>query len=130
MAMLTGQCLCGAVRYRVSEMPSRVNYCHCSQCRRFTGAPVFAAALMPRDALAVDGATRTFRSSLHGVRHFCSTCGSSLFFEFDTRPDRIEILVGTLDDASNVIPTFHGFDAERIAWFDVRDDLPRHAAMP
>jgi hypothetical protein len=128
--MLTGGCLCGAVRYRFTGTPSRVSYCHCSQCRRFTGSPVFAAALVARETLVIEGEPREYRSSQHGIRQFCGTCGSSLFFAFDTRADQIEILLGTLDDAADVVPTFHGFDAARIPWFDVKDDLPRHAAMP
>lgn len=129
MAM-TGQCLCGAVRYRVSAAPLRISYCHCAQCRRFTGAPVFAAAQVERGAFETSGATQQYRSSDHGIRHFCGVCGSSLFFEFDNRPDRVEVLVGTLDDASDVVPTFHGFHMERIDWFDVSDDLPRYSTMP
>lgn len=127
---MSGRCVCGAVRYRVSAEPLRVSYCHCETCRRFTGAPVFAAAKVAREAFEVRGATVKYQSSEHGVRHFCGVCGSSLFFEFDHHPGYIEVLIGTLDDCAAVIPTFHGFYAERIGWFDTADELPRHSKMP
>src|SRR5206468_9902663 len=38
-AEITGGCFCGAVRYRVSATTRDVSHCHCSICRRTTGAP-------------------------------------------------------------------------------------------
>lgn len=37
---LEGGCLCGAVRYRVTGKPYHVTHCHCSMCRRASGAPL------------------------------------------------------------------------------------------
>jgi len=37
---VTGGCMCGAVRYEAIGEPMTVAYCHCSSCRRHTGAPV------------------------------------------------------------------------------------------
>ena len=31
--MLTGHCLCGEVRYEISEAPVAMMYCHCEECR-------------------------------------------------------------------------------------------------
>lgn len=47
--MLTGGCLCGAVRYQLSEKLGPIVYCHCFQCRKASGsafasnAPINAA---------------------------------------------------------------------------------------
>ena len=38
MGMLGGGCLCGAVRYEVEDSFRYALNCHCSQCRRATGA--------------------------------------------------------------------------------------------
>ena len=36
---ITGGCLCGAVRYEVSQLPDDdVGYCHCRMCQKATGA--------------------------------------------------------------------------------------------
>ena len=44
-----GGCLCGAVRYELAaEGAFDAGYCHCSMCRRSTGAPVLAWALVRR----------------------------------------------------------------------------------
>ena len=37
--MLEGSCLCGGVRYGITGgLVGRINYCHCSQCRKASGS--------------------------------------------------------------------------------------------
>jgi hypothetical protein len=38
----------------------------------------------------------------------------------------VELHISTLDDPNAFIPTNHLFYLEKIAWFDVADDLPRY----
>ena len=122
----TGGCLCGAVRYEISEAPKRNGYCHCRMCRRATGAPVFAGVSLRKSAFRLTrGESRRYRSSARAFRHFCGECGSPLFFEPLDSPAFWEVLVGSLDDPSWVEMERHVFTASRIPWFDVRDELPR-----
>lgn len=122
-----GGCLCGAVRFEASARPMRASYCHCTLCRRHTGAPVMLGVVFARADVAVTGASRSYASSASGRRHFCATCGASLFFTFEDVPERLEIMAGAFDDPSFIAPIFHLHTAERIACFDVVDDLPRFA---
>jgi hypothetical protein len=41
--------------------------------------------------------------------------------------DRVQICVGTLDDAGAVHIEDHVWTESQIAWFEVRDELPRFA---
>jgi hypothetical protein len=41
---LTGGCLCGAIRYEIDRVFD-VMYCHCSRCRKATGAAALAYVL-------------------------------------------------------------------------------------
>ena len=34
---LTGSCLCGQVRFEVTEPPVSASYCHCTRCQKRTG---------------------------------------------------------------------------------------------
>ncbi len=38
--MITGGCLCGAVRYEIDadQLADDASYCHCSMCRRWSGS--------------------------------------------------------------------------------------------
>jgi len=40
--MLQGGCFCGRIRYEVAGRPFHETNCHCSICRRTTGAPFVA----------------------------------------------------------------------------------------
>ena len=37
--MLEGACFCGFIRYQARGTPSNETNCHCSICRRSSGAP-------------------------------------------------------------------------------------------
>ncbi|MBW2541590.1 MAG: hypothetical protein JRF15_05805, partial [Deltaproteobacteria bacterium] len=37
-----------------------------------------------------------------------------------------EFHLSTFDDPNLLVPTAHAFYPERIAWFDIADDLPRY----
>ncbi|MFL6569990.1 MAG: GFA family protein, partial [Chthoniobacterales bacterium] len=41
----TGSCYCGAVVMEMKGDPLDMGYCHCAQCRRYSGAPVNAFLL-------------------------------------------------------------------------------------
>jgi len=56
-AKFEGGCLCGAVRYRAIAAPIRAVICHCSMCRKHSGAPVLAFVHFPIDFLHLDQGT-------------------------------------------------------------------------
>lgn len=125
-----GGCLCGAVRYRFDAEPFGAGYCHCSMCRKSSGAPAIAAASVPRGSLVIaqgQEALRRYRSSPAVTRVFCATCGGQLFFDVADEPDSIDVWLGSLDDPGAVPPTFHIYVADKVAWFEIDDDLPRYA---
>ena len=44
-APITGRCLCGRVRFQVSEPLLEAEYCHCKRCQRRTGTSASASAM-------------------------------------------------------------------------------------
>jgi len=125
--ILEGGCLCGAIRYRVAGQPFAVNYCHCDQCRRHSGAPVAAFASFKRDKLAwTRDRPRLFKSSDIAHRGFCAACGTTLTWEGIASPDEIDIGVGTFDDASSFAPKEHLWTGAAIPWLHIQDALPRY----
>lgn len=129
-----GGCMCGAVRYQISGEPFWVGHCHCLSCRRHTGAPVVTFVGFRKDQVAFTKGERRIYNSSPGVgRAFCGQCGTSLTWEAESRlPGRGEIVefhISTFDDPNAFVPTNHVFYSERLAWFDVADDLPRYRAF-
>jgi hypothetical protein len=121
---LDGGCFCGAIRYRIGAVFD-AGYCHCSICRRISGAPVSAWANIPADEFALlKGTPNAFATSAHGQRHFCGDCGGALFWAEDGGAN-VSVGLGTLDDPEAVKPAVHICGADRLSWFAIDDDLPR-----
>jgi len=130
-----GGCLCGAVRYRATVTPLRGVICHCSKCRRHSGAPALAFVHFPIDAFAwTKGQPKWFRSSRYAERGFCATCGSTVAMREEVLADRVLICVGSLDDPEPVRIDDHVWTSEQISWLHIDDALPRYpqssAAVP
>ena len=104
----TGSCLCGAVTLRAEGAPLRIGICHCRDCRRHHGAVFYGAAIFPEDRVAVAGETRSYRG-----RHFCPTCGSSVFARSG---DEIEVHLGVLDNPDALPPDYEVWTLRRAAW--------------
>ena len=123
-----GGCLCGAIRYLASARPLRGVICHCSMCRRHSGAPVLAFVHFPASAFEwLKGKPTWYRSSQYAERGFCATCGSTIGMREEVLADRVQVCVGTLDSPDDIHIDDHVWTSESISWFDVRDDLPRFA---
>jgi hypothetical protein len=124
-----GGCACGAVRYRLLSAPFDTGWCHCTICRRVSGAPAMVFSTVPAGDLvfmAGEDAVGTVRLTAFGRRRFCTRCGTPLTIEVDHQPETIDFTVGSLDDPDAVAPGFHIFRASRVAWFETADELPRH----
>jgi hypothetical protein len=129
-AIRDGGCLCGAVRYRLSAAPADIGYCHCTLCRRSSGAPVQVFGTVPLEGFRLlKGEPRRRRSSGFGERWFCADCGTQIAIRVDFQPDTIDFTVGSLDDPGTVAPRFHLWTSSQIPWFDSRDDLPRYTGF-
>jgi hypothetical protein len=123
-----GGCLCGAVAYEIDLPADRFVNCHCSRCRKATGAAhasnlvVKAAAFRWRA-----GAENVARYDLPTARSFatcfCRTCGAPL--PHRTRSGR-EVIVpaGGLDDDPGSKPELHICWGSRARWYEPGDRIP------
>ncbi len=124
-----GGCYCGDVRFEVSDIFD-AGYCHCSICRRLSGAPATVwASAPPRSFHLTQGSPSMFRSSENWERYFCSTCGCGLFGRYSVAPtdqqDFVSFNPYILDNSEAVRPTVHIWYDSKVSYFDTIDDLPR-----
>ena len=123
--MLTGGCFCGHVRYEAGGVPFNPTVCHCSMCRRASGAPMVAWFTVPRSAYrVVAGVPARFASSDRATRTFCPRCGTSLTFEGDEFPDEVDITTASLDDPEVMPPLDHTRTKTQLSWVRLADGLP------
>ena len=131
---LNGSCLCGKVSYRLSGNMGIFQFCHCSRCRKFTGA-MFAANLLvaPDDFVWLQGEEYVGRYEIPEARHFattfCKHCGSSLPWLAKTGR-AVVVPAGTLDDDPDIRPNQNIFCASRARWYTDPATLPEFAELP
>jgi hypothetical protein len=123
---LVGGCLCGAIRFALSEPPAYAGYCHCTRCQRRTGTAASAQA-------RIDG--RTFRLTAGGEhvtawRHpdggfekcFCARCGSQLFSRNPDDPTQMSIRMAAFDGDPGLRPSWRTYVAYAARWEAIPDD--------
>ncbi|HLI80877.1 MAG TPA: GFA family protein [Candidatus Binataceae bacterium] len=112
------------MRYEIEGAIVPLN-CHCSMCRKVTGAAFRSRAAVPtknfRWKSGEDLLTR-YESSPGTVRTFCRLCGATLASLFAA--------MRTLDDDPDVRPSFHVFVGSKAPWFEITDGLPQFDAFP
>ena len=98
----TGSCACGKCRYQIRHVPDQMQHCYCRLCRQCCGSafqtwiPVYSEDF----AWTTDPAPALQRTTNHGQRHFCTTCGAAMTIVYDEDPDVVWPAAGGLDDAS------------------------------
>jgi hypothetical protein len=126
-----GSCLCGRVRYRIEGPVANMSNCHCTDCRKHSGAAFVSFVEAPKKALTVASGQdqlTTHQAESGTKRQFCRNCGSSLFCFVDT-DDLVEIDAATLDTPLSLRPEYHIFVRSKVSWFDIQDGKPQHPTI-
>lgn len=124
----TGRCMCGAIRFEITQPAIDVGLCHCRMCQRFNSAPFSVWAVFPVEAVRfAKGEPKYYVSSPIGERGFCPDCGSSLTMTHyaPDRADILAVLAPALDQPENYPPSRHVCVESRMPWLDLNDSLPR-----
>ncbi|MCC9625996.1 GFA family protein [Thalassospira sp. MA62] len=108
MAVYSGGCLCGDIRFSAQGAPLRVGLCHCMDCRKHHGAVFHASAIYPVAAVTITGDPKTYAG-----RSFCRKCGSSVFSQSG---DEMELHLGALDAPNQFEPTYELWVKRRENW--------------
>jgi hypothetical protein len=133
-AALAGSCLCGSVAFAAAALPPRVLHCHCSLCRKRSGAPFTSTLLVPRAAFRwLRGGERIARWAAPAPRRylalFCADCGSPVPHE---APDArlVALPAGAVDTPLPRLPAAHAYVGSKADWYEIRDSWPRFVAAP
>jgi hypothetical protein len=126
-----GGCHCGAARYIASGEPQHVSVCHCSDCRKSAGAPFVSWAAFQKADFKSSGEISVYNSSGNAVRHFCTKCGTGLYYvNEDVLPGLVDIQTCTLDDPEQLTPALHVQYAEHLGWTEKLADLQKFPRYP
>ena len=114
--------------------PIFAGVCHCTNCQRHTGSAFSCVIAVPKPALAITGATRTFRhkgdSGHDVVTTFCPVCATRLTSEATVMADVAMIEAGTLDDKQAFVPHVHIYRDSAQHWFPFVEGMVTFPKMP
>jgi hypothetical protein len=130
-----GGCLCGALRYRLSQEPITLYACHCTDCQRQSGSAFNLSMLVPRPALeAIQGTFGRRSVPLSGERVwngvYCATCFTRLWSEPEKFPQISTLRPGTLDDTSWLRPVAHIWTRSKQPWIEIPEDTLNYEKQP
>ncbi len=124
----TALCACGQASITVNSEPVMHGICHCTNCKRRTGSAFGISAYFDRNAVVAQQGQTTVYAFHHAAqnhdqeRHFCPTCGTTLFWTVSTLPGQIGIAGGCFADGGLSEPGYSVTDKKREPWLT----LPRN----
>lgn len=131
---ISGGCLCGKLRYKGEGEAIFSGHCHCSDCRKYTGAGHLSGMAFPTAALTVTGTPKSYSKKADSgntvTRMFCPDCGSSVMAK-NTGMDGVTIIAaGTLDDPNVFTPQMAVYASRAAKWDQPAAGLPTFPEMP
>jgi hypothetical protein len=126
---MTGHCLCGAVRFELTQPVESWGWCHCTRCRRRTGSSASPQAAIDGSSLRIlagEELIRAYRPPVGFEKLFCSACGSALFSRSPSEPQRMSVRLGVLDEPPAAPASWRQFVDSAAPWDPIPDDgVPR-----
>ena len=131
----TGQCQCGAIRYRLAAEPLTLYACHCLHCQKQSSS-AFGMSLWMRlpDIEFLQGEPAIWVT--HGdsgaakICAYCRDCGSRLYHGNEADAT-VSLKPGTLTDTSWLRPIAHIWTSRAQPWLNVEaSGLPCYPKDP
>jgi hypothetical protein len=123
--MLTGGCLCGRVRFEVTEPLVSASYCHCTRCQRRTGTAASAQGRLAPGSLRIlagEELVRAYEPEEGFAKCFCSACGGALWSRAPGADEPTSVRLGALDADPGIRPSYRQFVAYAALWEPIPDD--------
>jgi len=133
-SILTGGCLCGALRYEARGDPQYAGLCYCADCRKASGSGFMPFMGFAAEQLTITGESiRSLTRAIHGgeaVRNHCARCGGLVFGGIVGTDASHTIYAGSLDDPSAFRPRIAIFASRRPDWAPIPPGLTVFDEMP
>jgi hypothetical protein len=121
----SGGCLCGGVRFELTEPAREAGYCHCTRCQKRTGGGSSLQARIDGSTFRLVGGDELVQCWRHPdggfEKCFCRECGAHLFGRNEAGT-QMSVRFAAFDGDPGVRPTWRAFTAYAPPWEPVPDD--------
>ena len=118
--ILTGRCICGQVKYRITEKPLFTQACHCKDCKIITGSSYVINTSVLDNTLTIEGNNSSTElkagSGATSNAYFCTKCGTYIYTDYASAVGRLTVRTKTLDNSESFPPQVHIFTKDKDPW--------------
>ena len=125
---LEGRCICGQVKYKLTEKPLFTQACHCKDCKILTGSSYVVNSSVIENTLFIEGEI-TSSVELKGGSgapckvYFCAKCGTYMYTDYSSAVGRLNVRTKTLNDSNQFPPQVHIFTKDKDPWLNLKDNV-------
>ena len=117
---IEGGCFCGSIRYSFEHKDYPSANCHCSMCRRISGAAFVSWIAVPSLSFNyTQGGPKKLVSSSHGARYFCQDCGTPLVCILEEDQKNTYVTICSLDNPQNFKPKDDLYAEDMLDWMKI-----------
>ena len=123
---LKGNCVCGEVKYKITEKPLFTQACHCNNCKVLTGSSYVVNTSVLEKSFFIEGklsSTELIAGSGKPYKvFFCNKCGVIVYADYETAKGRFTIRTKTLEDSKMFPPQAHIFIKYKDPWLNLSEN--------
>jgi hypothetical protein len=132
---LLGSCLCGAIRYAIDAPVTELRACHCVHCQKTSGAAGSVNAVLPTSAFRItQGTPKRYSAKADSgrtlYRFFCGDCGSPIYGQRETTPDRVVVRAGAFDNPGDMKITADIWTGSARPWAHIDPASAKNPGQP
>lgn len=131
--IVKGICFCGDISFEVKNPPATIYQCHCSECRKTTGASANAGFLVAKDTfrwLSGKGNYKTFIKNSGYRVNFCKTCGSPVPNTTSLHKNVMWVPAGLLEGEPELQVAHHIFTDSKASWDEIAGNAQISEELP
>lgn len=115
------KCSCGELEIELSGDPIFVVTCSCLNCQRRTGSVFGVSAYFDNSQVVNKNGKPTVFSDISDTklkieRSFCASCGSTVYWEAEFKPNMIGVAVGCFEDPKFPEPKLSAWNRSKHEW--------------
>lgn len=127
--MLTGECYCGEVSYQIDGDLITMYHCHCSRCRKLSGASFATNGSLEARLFNITKGQNNIISAIHDghYRYHCKQCHSWIYGESEDYQGLRFIPCGTLNETPTKQVDHHVCVDSKADWIKIDDQLLQYS---
>lgn len=119
-------------RLVAEELPA-IYACHCLDCQTTSGSAFGLHALLPANAIQVEGTLSEYSDERGGhvsCQRLCSQSHTHIYNTTSAAPGMLVLRAGALDDSARIAPVAHIWVRRKQGWMQVPSHLPAWPESP